>query len=99
MRLRRLIPRKDYPTWKLIAEICLIIIVLITPIEIAHLVFHVEVEERLLSFLEVIDYLAIIVLLIDLVHHYLITKRKDRFLKENLLHILSFLPYILFIKV
>lgn len=90
--------KKHYPTWKLIAEICLIIIVLISVVEVMHNFYHVEIDSLTLRFIELIDYLAIIVLFIDLFYHYSASKKKEKFLKKHWLHILSFIPYLIFIK-
>jgi hypothetical protein len=92
------IPERHVETWKLVAEIALIVIVAVSFFEIAHYVFHVKFSEGLLLALELIDYFAIFILGIDLLHHFSKAKSKPEFMKNKFFYILSFLPYLIFTK-
>lgn len=96
--LKGLIPSRHMANWKLIAEGSLALIIIVGLFEIAHLVFHVYFSEEFLFWLEAIDYLAVSVLAIDLIHHYLVAPKKERFIKNKFIYILSFIPYLIFHK-
>jgi len=97
-KLKGLIPSRHMAKWKLIAEGSLAVIMIVGLFEIAHYIFKVHFSEEFLIALEIIDYLAIFILAIDLVHHYLISPRKERFIKNKFIYILSFIPYLIFHK-
>lgn len=97
-KLKGLIPSRHMAKWKLVAEGSLAVIVIVGLFEIAHYIFLVHFSENFLIALEVIDYLAIFVLAIDLIHHYLIAPGKERFIKNKFVYILSFVPYLIFHK-
>ena len=97
-KLKGLIPSRHVAKWKLIAEGSLAVIVIVGLFEITHYIFQVHFSEDFLIALEIIDYLAIFILAIDLLHHYLKNSDKPKFLKDKLLYILSFLPYLIFYK-
>ena len=97
-KLKGLIPSRHMAKWKLIAEGSFAVIMIVGVFEIAHYIFHVHFSVEFLIALEVIDYLAIFILAIDLVHHYLIAPRKERFIKNKFIYILSFIPYLIFHK-
>ncbi len=97
-KLKGLIPSRHMPKWKLIAEGSLAVIIIVGLFEIAHLIFHVPFSEEFLSLLEAIDYLAVSILAIDLIHHYLVAPQKERFIKNKFIYILSFIPYLIFHK-
>ena len=97
-KLKGLIPSKYMAKWKLIAEGSLAVIIIVGLFEIAHYFFKVHFSKDFLIALEVIDYLAIFILAIDLIHHYLISPRKERFIKNKFIYILSFIPYLIFHK-
>jgi purine-cytosine permease-like protein len=97
-KLKSFIPHEHIATWKLIAEFALAIIVIVGVLEVAHYFFHVSFSEEFLLALELIDYAAIIILAVDLLHHYYVTHDKPKFLKDKFIYILSFLPYLIFHK-
>ena len=84
--------------WKLIAEASLALIVIVGLFEIAHYIFHVHFSEDFLVALEIVDYSAVFILALDLINHYLISPKKERFLKNKFIYILSFIPYLIFTK-
>jgi len=93
-----LIPLKLMAKWKLTAEGSLAVIMIVGLFEIAHYVFQVHFSEEFLVALEIIDYLAIFILAVDLINHYLISPNKEKFIKNKFIYILSFVPYLIFYK-
>ena len=79
-------------TWKNLVIVALIVMVTIVVVDFIILPnLHLTPEEELI--IEIIDVIAVIVLAIDLVHHYIRAPNKKTFLKENAFLILSFIPY------
>ncbi|MBU2099672.1 hypothetical protein KKG83_05635 [Candidatus Micrarchaeota archaeon] len=97
-KLKGLIPSRHMALWKLIAEGSLAVIVIVSLFEVAHYIFHVEFSEEFFIALEVIDYSAILILAVDLLHHYTASENKPTFVKNKFLYILSFIPYLILHK-
>ncbi len=97
-KLKGLIPSRHMAKWKLIAEGSLAVIIIVGLFEIAHYFFHVHFEEEFLIALEAVDYFAVFILGVDLFHHYLVAPRKEKFLQNKFIYILSFIPYLIFHK-
>jgi len=97
-KLKGFIPSAHMAKWKLIAEGALAVIVIVGLFEIAHYIFNVSFSEDFLVALEVVDYSAVFILALDLINHYLISPKKERFVKNKFIYILSFIPYLIFTK-
>ena len=86
------VPHIFEQTWKNLVLLCVIIVALIVVVDFLVLPsLHLTEEER--HIVEVIDILAVIVIGIDLIRHYIRSTDKKTFLKENAFLILSFIPY------
>jgi len=90
-----MIPEQHAKTWKVIVFNATLVIFITLIIE---LFFRHSISEESLFWVEVIDIIAVIILGVDLANHYFKAKRKEDFVKENWLLILSFIPYLIFIK-
>lgn len=79
-------------TWKNLVLVALLVLASIVIVDFVILPqLHLTHEQELI--IEIIDIIAVIVLAIDLVRHYIRAPDKKTFLKENAFMILTFIPY------
>lgn len=80
-------------TWKNILVLALIVIFLTIVVDLI-LVRFIHLDEELLHMIELIDYGAIAIMALDVLYHLYKAEDKVKYLTQNPLLILSFLPYL-----
>lgn len=85
-------------TWKNIVVLALIVIFLTVVVDLI-LVRFFNLDEQTLFIVEVLDYAAIGIMAIDLIYHLYKAKDKKKYLQENSLLLLSFLPYFAIFRI
>ena len=80
--------------WKVIAIIALFFILISFVLE-----FLVHLNEEQIFLLEMLDLVAIVILAIDLIIHYIETKEKKHFFRKNWLLVVSLFPLAQFLRV
>ena len=82
--------------WKFIAFASLVVIFVIMIIDVFFAAFFPKEE---LIIMDIIEYIAVGVLGLDLIQQYMKARNKPKFMQKNWIFILTFIPYLIFVKV
>jgi len=82
--------------WKFIAFLSLITVFVIMVIDVFFVAFF---PKEGLVVLTMIEYIAVGILGLDLIQQYMKARNKPKFMQKNWIFILTFIPYLIFVKV